>query len=153
MRTIGLTTVLKNQWQSTAISLLLVCALLPAPLVLAEQPKTWSIGGAEIEDTVLFDNEDMQLAIQSSKSAVIENINYETVDGDIRRIEVEPVVFSDIFISEQRFVGLPIVCGRYQSVKSEQIYRYIFLGSTAFTFVEEKSDDFTPSWERYCKRA
>ncbi len=139
---------IRNEWLSMAFSALLVSHSVCA----AEGSQTWTIYGAEIDDAVLFDNDYYRQAIESSKSAVIENINYESVEGDIRHIEVEPVVFSDIFVSGKRFVGLPVICGSYQSAKSELEFRYIYLGSTAFTLVEEKSDDFATSWQKYCPR-
>ena len=133
-------------------SVLLVLTISQSPLVAAEAKKSWNISGAEIDDDVLFDEEYIRARIEDSKRAVIESINYRYVDGEFQSIAVEPVEFSNMFVSANRFVGFPIVCGSYRSSGSETTYRFVFL-APPFTFVEESANDFESSWKTHCERA
>ena len=121
-----------------------------APLA-ADEQKTWNIFGVEIADDELFDEEYLRATIEESKSAVIDSINYRYVDGEIHPVEVEPVIFSNMFISAKRFMIFPVICGEYQSALAETSYRFVYLGSS-FTFVEEKANDFDSSWDTHCVR-
>ena len=71
------------------------------PTLEAEEYKSWNIAGVEFEDKELFDREYIQERMLKSKRAVIDAISTQLIDGEFIHLYVEPVEFSEIFVSKK----------------------------------------------------